>query len=352
MAAKQLTENISRVAWGYYAGKDIYLFRLTNAKGSYIELTNYGATLVSVVVPDAKGVTGNVVLGFPTLAGYLHDTCYIGSTVGRFANRIGGARFMLNGKVYSLDQNDNGNTNHGGYRGFHAQVFDYKLQDNGIVFRVSSMDGEGGFPGNVQLKVSYTWTDDQQLQISYDAITDQATVLNFTNHAYFNLSACQYTIHDHHLQIGSSEILETTNQYIPTGRIIPAGKYSFENETRIGDKINTESQNREGLNHYYIFNNSGQQDILRSRLSDLETGRVLEVYTTYPGMQVYSGDFLSSVSQTHHAEAYKPFAGVCLECQYFPDSPNHAHFPSTVVNPDKGYNEKIIYRLGVATEID
>lgn len=350
MATQQLSENISRVAWGYYAGKDIYVFRFTNAQGSYVELTNYGATLVSVVVPDAKGVSGNVVLGFPSLAGYLHDQCYIGSTIGRFANRIGGARFILNGKVYSLDPNDNGNTNHGGYRGFHAQVFDYALQDNGIVFTLSSVNGEGGFPGNVQLKVSYSWSDDQQLQIVYEATTDQATVLNLTSHAYFNLSACRYNILDHHLQIASSDVLETTNQYIPTGRILPAGKYAFENETRIGDKIITESHNPAGLNHYYIFNSGQQENTAVCRLHDLDSGRVLEVYTTYPGVQVYSGDFLSSVSQTHHAEAYKPFAGVCLECQYFPDSPNHTHFPSTILTPDKPYREKIIYRFSVASE--
>lgn len=347
MAAEHLAENISRVAWGNHAGKDVYLFRFTNAHGAYIELANYGATLVSVVVPDAAGVKGNVVLGFPSLAGYLHDQCYIGSTVGRFANRIGGAQFTLLGKLYRLDQNDNGNSNHGGYHGFHAKVFDYTLLDNGIVFTLSSRDGEGGFPGNVELKVTYAWTDDQQLQISYEAITDRTTVLNFTNHAYFNLSACRYTIHDHRLAIGSSDILETTMQYIPTGKILPAGTYSFKNETRVGDKIIGAPGNMQGLNHYYIFRDHGQKESMRCRLRDPGSGRMLEVYTTYPGVQVYSGDFLSSVSQAHHATAYKPFEGICLECQYFPDSPNHANFPSTVLNPGERYHEKIIYQFGV-----
>ena len=350
MATKHLNQNISRVAWGSHAGKDVYLFRFTNTKGSYVELTNYGATLVSVVVPDANGVKGNVVLGFPSLEGYLRDQCYIGSTVGRFANRIGGARFTLHGKVYTLDQNDSQNTNHGGYRGFHAQVFDYALLDNGILFTLASAHGEGGFPGNVQLKVSYTWNDDQQLQIGYEATADETTVLNFTNHAYFNLSACRYTIHDHRLQINSSEILETTSQFIPTGRILPAGNYSFETETRLGDKIIQKNNTIQGLNHYYIFRNNEQENSVKCRLRDPESKRVLEVYTTYPGVQVYSGDFLSSVSQTNHAAAYKPLDGVCLECQYFPDSPNHAHFPSTILNPGERYDEKIIYRFSATTE--
>jgi aldose 1-epimerase len=349
MGTEHLAKNISRVSWGSHAGKDVYLFRLVNAEGSYVELTNYGATLVSVVVPDTKGVKENVVLGFPLLEGYQCDQCYIGSTVGRFANRIGGAQFTLSGKAYTLDRNDYQNTNHGGYQGFHAQVFDYTLQDNGITFTLSSADGEGGFPGNVQLRVSYTWNDDQQLQIGYEATTDQTTVLNFTNHAYFNLSACRYTILDHRLQIDSSSILETTSSYIPTGAILPAGKYSFEDETRLGDKIVTNVDNRQGLNHYYIFRDNNQKDIIRCRLSDPESGRVLEVYTSYPGVQVYSGDFLSSISQTHHANAYKPFEGICLECQYFPDSPNHAHFPSTVLNPGERYEQKIIYQFSVAT---
>lgn len=349
MATEHLAKNISCVSWGSHNGKDVYLFRLVNAEGSYVELTNYGATLVSVVVPDVKGVKENVVLGFPSLEGYLRDQCYIGSTVGRFANRIGGAQFTLNGKVYTLDQNDNRNTNHGGYRGFHAQVFDYTLQDNAIIFMLGSADGEGGFPGTVQLRVSYTWNDDQQLQIDYEATTDQATVLNFTNHAYFNLSACLHTIPDHRLQIDSPAILETTSSYIPTGAILPAGKYTFENETRLGDRIVTDGENRRGLNHYYIFRNNDQKDRVRGRLRDPQSGRVLDVYTSYPGVQVYSGDFLSSVPQTHHAHAYKPFEGICLECQSFPDSPNHAHFPSTVLNPGGRYKEKIIYRFSVAT---
>lgn len=343
------TENITYITWGNHAGKDVYLFRLTNARGTYIELTNYGATLVSAGVPDAKGVIENVVLGFPSLEGYLRDRCYIGRTVGRFANRIGNARFILNGKAYTLDQNDGQNTNHGGYHGIHAQVFDYAIHDRGITFTLFSADQEGGFPGNVQLKVTYTWNDDQQLQINYRATTDQTTVLNFTNHAYFNLSACKRTILDHRLQIDSSAVLETTSQYIPTGEILPAGKYSFEKETRLGDKISAEAGYLQGLNHYYIFRERYRKDTVVCTLSDPESGRWLEVYTSYPGVQVYSGDFLASVSQTNHAAAYKPLEGVCLECQYFPDSPNHAHFPSTILNPGEHYEESIIYRFGVTS---
>jgi aldose 1-epimerase len=349
MADKHHTRNIASSLWGNHAGKDVYLFRITNAQGSYIALTNYGATLVAVVVPDAKGVHGNVVLGFPSLDGYLHDQCYIGSTVGRFANRIGNAQFILNGNVYTLDANDNQNTNHGGYRGFHAQMFDYTIQEQGITFTLHSADTEGGFPGNVQLKVTYSWNDDQQLQINYEATTDQTTVLNFTNHAYFNLSACKQNILGHSLKIDAASILEATDQYIPTGKILPADKYSFEDGILLGDKIIADADGIRGLNHYYIFRDRDRKDAAVCTLNDQESGRALEVYTTYPGVQVYSGDFLESVSPTNHAASYKPLAGICLECQYFPDSPNHAHFPSTVLNPGERYEEKIIYRFGIAT---
>ncbi len=347
--AERHTNYITYKTWGNHAGKDVYLFRLTNAQGAYIELTNYGATLVSVVVPDAKGVHENVVLGFPSLEGYLHDLCYIGSTVGRFANRIGNAQFILKGKVYTLDPNDGHHANHGGYHGFHAQVFEYAIHDRGIIFTIFSADNEGGFPGNVQLKVTYSWNDDQQLQIDYEATTDQTTVLNFTNHAYFNLSACKRTILDHRLQIDSAAVLETTRQYIPTGKILPAGKYSFEKETGLSDKIIVKADDIQGLNHYYIFKDRNQRDTVVCSLTDPESGRSLKVYTSYPGVQIYSGDFLTSVSQTNHATSYQPLEGVCLECQYFPDSPNHPDFPSTILNPDERYEERIIYRFGIAT---
>lgn len=334
-------------SWGKYAGKEVLLFRIKNEKGSYVELTNYGATLVSVVVPDKFNESGNVVLGFPSLDGYLSDECYLGSTVGRYANRIGNAKFTLNGVRVQLEQNDNHHNNHGGFSGFHSRVFEFEIHDTGITFTLSSSHGEGGFPGNVQLKVDYSWNADQELAISYEAITDQPTVLNFTNHAYFNLSALRESIFDHGLQIHSDRILETTNEYIPTGKILSAGKYSFLQPGMLRAKMDFSGDKIQGLNNYYVFENSKEKkgtdpDCI---LNDPKSGRVMEVFTTYPGVQLYTGDYLTSSFKSHLAEFYKPFDGLCLECQYYPDSPNHPNFPSTVVNPGEVYNEQILYRF-------
>lgn len=343
---------ISCIPWGKHEGKDVFLFRLQNGAGLDVELTNYGASLVSVVVPDKANVPGNVVLGFSSLDGYLEDTCYLGSTIGRYANRIGKARFTLNGVVYNLDQNDHDNNNHGGFRGFHSQVFDYTMHANGISFTLSSGDGEGGFPGNVQLTVHYSCNKDQELVIRYDAVTDKPTVLNFTNHAYFNLSGLRDNVLDHRLSIRGDFVLESTDAYIPTGRILPAGDQSFR-QHRVRERTSVLDGNTRGLNVYYILqekkkNNQAPDCVL----TDPVSGRVLEVFTTYPGVQLYTGDYLTSRFHTHHANRYKPFDGLCLECQYYPDSPNHAHFPSTILTPGSVYREEIVYRFSVNRSTD
>lgn len=304
--------------WGRFKGNDVMLFRITNNNGSYVELTNYAATLVSVFVPDKFNKLDNVVLSYPDLEGYLNDKCYIGSTVGRFANRIDKAQFVLDGTTYQLDKNDGNNTNHGGLAGFHARVFDYTTFGSKLTFTLLSKDGDGGYPGDLILNVDYEWNDNNELSICYTASTNKKTVANFTNHAYFNLGARGKDIFDHQLSIDSNKVLETTSEHIPTGKIIPV------DGTRL----------KPGINTYYLFN----KENALCRLSDINSGRVLEVATSYPGVQVYTGDFLIP---------HKPCEGVCLECQYFPDSPNHAHFPSTVLEPGKIYNEYIVYKFSV-----
>jgi aldose 1-epimerase len=302
-------------------------------------------------VPDKAGTIQNVVLGFPSLEGYLNDTCYIGSTIGRYANRIGGARFVLNDKVYELEKNDNGNNNHGGNCGFHRRVFDFTIHEDGVSFTLSSKDGEGGFPGQVELKVTYRWNERQELEIRYTASTDRPTVLNFTNHAYFNLSGLSRDVFEHWLSIRSQQVLEATDQYIPTGVVLPAKEKSFQN-TLIQDRISKVDGKIRGLNTYYILEPEKKEQDPACVLTEPLSGRLLEVFTTYPGVQLYTGDFLASHSRNHHSDSYKPFDGLCLECQYYPDSPNHSHFPDTVLNPGEIYHEKITYRFSVSKSFD
>ena len=337
---------VSSKYWGDYEGKQIFLFKIENEQGAYVELTNYGATLVSVFVPDKYNELDNVILSYPTLEGYLNDVCYVGSTIGRFANRIGNAQFMLDDVAYNLEKNDGANSNHGGKSGFHAKGFDYTIGEaDSVAFTVFSKDGEGGFPGNLNLTVEYSWSGRNELSIRYIAHADKKTVMNFTNHAYFKLLPKRDDIFSHKLTINASRILDTTKEYIPTGAIIPVGNKGFQGNI-IYDRIAFAGDVVKGLNIYYIFDND-ESGNAQCKLKDDSSGRVLEIFTTYPGVQLYTGDFLRSKYLNNRSSFHKPFDGLCLECQYYPDSPNHEHFPSTVVDAGQVLDKKIVYRFSV-----
>lgn len=327
---------ISDQLWGTHAGKDVRLFSLRNSSGAAVELSNYGATLVSIYVPDRNGELGNVVLGYPDLEGYLEDNAYLGSTIGRFANRISGAAFSLDGHRYELEANDGINSNHSGKSGFHNKVFDAEITEDQLTFSLYSPDGSGGFPGNLSLKVNYRWTENNQLMIGYTAATDKKTVLNLTNHAYFNLSARPAKVSGHELRIGAGEVLEAGADHIPTGKLIPAAEFSF-----VGNRV------REGLNKCYVLKPAGEAAAV---LSDPRSGRVMTVFTSYPGLMLYTADFLKSKRPGHYGERYGPFDGLCLECQFYPDSPNQAAFPSTVLEPGELYEQHITYQFNTAIE--
>lgn len=338
--------SISRVPWGIHNGHEVCLFKLMNAAGSYVELTNYGATLVSVCVPDRKGVLENVVLGLPSLEAYVNDTCYIGATVGRVANRIGRASFMLDGATVSLEPNDYPHTNHGGAAGFNVRVFDFRIDGDVLVFTLVSDDGEGGYPGTLRLDVLYSWSDDHELVIRYKAVTDRKTIANFTNHAYFNLSAASANILEHELIIRSAQVLESTDDHIPTGVVLPAGSKSFF-QNKIKERIVKQGDLVTGVNAYYIFDaGPGSADPVCTLVEPVSARR-LEVFTSYPGVQLYTGDYLASSTPGSHAFFYKPFDGVCLECQYPPDSPNHPSFTSIVLVPGHVYDETIRFKFSV-----
>lgn len=333
--------------WGQVNGANVFLFRVENESGAYVELTNYGAAIISVVVPDREQQFENVVVGFPDLDGYLHDTCYIGSTIGRYANRITNARFRLDGIIYYLDTNDGKNSNHAGKSGFNYQVFAAETIDNGVVMTLSSPDGDGGYPGKLELMVIYTWSDDNELLINYKATTDKNTIANFTNHAYFNLSAFKSKIYNHKLTLFSDNIVDSYEDYTPSGAIIPAKQKAF-NNNKLSDKFKIDESRVEGLNLFYIIDTEPKENKLTYAvlLSDEESGRTLKVYTDYPGVFLYTGDYLSSTAPTHTGKPAKPFDALCLECQHYPDSINHSNFPQAVLQAGDVYDQSIFYKFG------
>lgn len=340
---------ISKRDWSRRDNKAVFLYRMENGSGAYVELTNYGAAIVSAVVPDRCGKRENVVLGFPSAEKYYTDTCYLGATIGRYANRIAKAGFLLDGSHYQLETNDGVHTNHGGTSGFNKQVYDVDIVHETLTFTLFSPDGAGGYPGNVLLVVSYRWSETNELHIHYTATTDKKTVLNLTNHAYFNLSGGKRKIFTHNLYIDASKIVETGNDYIPTGTVLPCGDLSFQGVPII-ERMQQQGDEISGLNSCYVLNKTTGGNLQKAaRLADNLSGRILEVYTTYPGLLLYTGDFLHSTSSGHGNRVYGPFDGLCLECQYFPDSPNHSGFPSTVLDAGDVYHEQIIYKFNVSS---
>jgi aldose 1-epimerase len=339
---------ISSRLWGQHNNAPVYLYKLENEQGAYAELTNYGATIVSVVVPNHRRELEHVVVGFPELEGYLNDTCYIGSTIGRYANRISGAKFSLEDNTYHLDNNDGKNCNHGGKSGFNHRVFESSIADNSVKMTLQSPNGDGGFPGNLELTVTYTWNDDNELLVSYDAITDKPTIANFTNHAYFNLSGFERNIYDHKLIINSWLVLHSWPDHTASGAIIPAGPRAFTNST-LKDKFQVNGDGVKGLNLFYITDKDKNTEAMAptAKLMDETSGRTLEVYTDYPGVFLYTSDFLSSTTPTHTGQPAKSFDALCLECQHYPDSVNHENFPQAVLHPGETYNQNILFKFGL-----
>lgn len=331
--------------WGEYEGELVYLFKMESEDGAFVELTNYGASIVSVFVPDKHNKLGNVVLGFPTLEEYITDNCYIGATIGRVANRIGNASFRLGEEHFQLERNDGFNTNHGGNNGFNSRVFNFSLKGETLTFTLFSKDGEGGYPGNLQLEVIYSWNAQHELSIQYAATTDKETIANFTNHAYFNLAAGKGNIFGHELTINAPSVLEAGEDYIPTGEIVPAANKIFDGH-RIREKLTCKDNRYKGLNTYYVLDKTQPEQpacILYSSIS----GRQLEVFTSYPGVLLYTGDYLTSNYSSWTLTCHKPFDGLCLECQHYPDAPSHANFPSVVLAEGQVYKEYIMYKFSV-----
>jgi aldose 1-epimerase len=322
---------------------EVKLIKMTNKQGASVSLTNYGATLVSVMVPDKNGLLADVVLGFARPEDYVDDQNYLGATIGRFANRIANGRFMLDGKTFHLHTNDGLHSNHSGAFGFSNKVFNYHTEDNKVVFTLYSHEGEGGFPGDMHCSVTYELTDNNEVLISYQARSNQKTIVSFTNHAYFNLSGKHADIFDHSLNIPSAEMLEMDQDYLPTGKIIPTQKNSF-NGQQIAEVL--AGSHNKGLNNYYLLEKKTPEElVLAAELLHAASGRRLKVFTDSPGVLLYTGDFLATVGIGHHGKAYSAFNGLCLECQHYPDAPNQFIAPTVAIEKGAVYQQKIIYQF-------
>jgi aldose 1-epimerase len=336
-------------------GVNARIFTLTNKNGLEARITNYGGIVVSLKTPDRNGAMADVVLGFDTLAGYISSPSpYFGALIGRYGNRIGHARFTLDGVEYKLAANNGENSLHGGTHGFNEKIWTPReLPDGGLELTYLSKDGEEGYPGNLKTIVTYRLTDDNSLTIDYSATTDKDTVLNLTNHSYFNLKgAGQGDILGHMLTLTADRFTPVDAGLIPTGelRAVSGTPFDFTKSTAIGSRIERNDEQLKlgkGYDHNWVLNNFNKpgNSALAARVVEPTSGRVMEVYTTQPGIQFYTGNFLDGTIKGKGGKAYRQRYGFCLETQHFPDSPNKPSFPSTVLKPNQKFHSTTVFKF-------
>lgn len=336
-------------------GEEATLYTLTNSNGMKVSLTDFGANIVSIIVPDAKGNAVDVNLGYSNLAGYEVNSPGLGSFIGRHANRIGGAKFELNGKVYELEKNDGNNNLHGGSTGYNKFMYETEVFEDeevaSVEFSRLSPHMEQGFPGNLDVTVTYSLTESNELVIEYQAVSDRDTVVNLTNHAYFNLSGHDSgDILDHKLWIKANQFTPTDSELIPTGELrdVAGTPMDFRTFKSIGQDINADYEPLKvagGYDHNYVLDISGTEVEKVAELIDEKSGRRMEVFTDLPGMQLYTGNFLQPQDNSKDGAVYKKWGGVCFETQYFPNSVNIKNFPSAVLTAGKEFNSVTIYKF-------
>lgn len=334
-------------------GKNTHLFILRNACGMYVALTDYGARIVSILVPDKHGNLTDVALGFDSIKGYLDAyEVYHGATIGRYANRIAKGIFNLNGKPYSLELNNGTNSLHGGPGGFHSKVWDRRINiEKAIDFVLLSPDGDEGFPGNVKVNVNYELTNDNEIIITYRASTDQDTHLNLTNHTFFNLNGeGNGDILSHELQIYSDKYIPIDSVQIPLGHeeSVAGTAFDFRNSKPIIDNIGNDDvqiTHGNGYDHTFVTRDSNTSPIATAFSS--QSGICMDVYTSEPGVQLYTGNFLDGQDIGKSGHEYKQHSAFCLETQHYPDTPNQLHFPSTLLCQGKEYHSKTIYKFSL-----
>jgi aldose 1-epimerase len=342
---------ISEQPFGIKDNQQVIEYTIRNATGMFVSILNYGATISKILVPDRLRDLGDVVLGFDNLDGYTQkDNPYFGSLVGRYANRIAKGRFSLDGKTYSLAINNDGNALHGGLVGFDKkiwQVADAKEKQS-IQFIYHSPDGEEGYPGNLHVEVTYSLNDGNELEIKYDATTDQATPVNLTNHSYFNLGGSSSdNILDHQVVIYANKYTVKDSTSIPTGELAEVKGTPFDfNEPKLAGK-DIASVSGGGYDHNYVLRKSGDELSLGATVYHPQSGRFMEMLTTEPGMQFYTSNFLDGKLKGKDRKAYGKYAALCLEAQHFPDSPNQPLFPNTILRPGEKYHQTTIYRFSI-----
>jgi aldose 1-epimerase len=336
-------------------GEQIELYSLSNKKGMEVSITNFGATVVTLKVPDRAGKAADIVLGYDTLDGYDNGTSYFGATVGRYGNRIAGGKFSIDGKTYTLPKNNGENTLHGGIVGFNKRVWKAReitaKEGESLEMTYLSADGEEGFPGNLSAKVVFTLPAERnELRIDYTATTDKDTVLNLTNHSYFNLSGeGNGDILDHVMTLHSKQFTPVDKTLIPTGELKNVGgtPMDFNSATAIGKRINENDEQLvfgKGYDHNWVLTRAGSGLSMAAEAYDPKSGRKLEVLTTEPGVQFYTGNFLDGAKGKGN-KPYPQRAAFCLETQHFPDSPNHANFPSTLLKPNAVFHSQTVFRF-------
>ena len=340
--------NASKQLYGMVGSDSVFQYTLANAKGMLVKILNYGGTITDIMVPDKKGEMGDVVLGFDSLGGYLQkDNPYFACLVGRYANRIANAKFTLDGKTYSLYNNDHGNSLHGGLKGFDKVI--WKVKDHNqpmLALEYNSKDGEEGYPGNLTAIVVYSLTDNNELKIDYRATTDSPTPVNLTNHCYFNLSAGKdSTILDHVLMLDANKYTEVNDKLIPTGKLpdVKGTPMDFTKAKKVGQDIDKVPG---GYDHNWVLNKKGNSLQMIGSLYHPASGRYMEVFTTQPGIQFYTGNFLHGL-KGRNGEVYQQHAALCLETQHYPDSPNQPSFPNTILKPGETFHQTTIYKFSV-----
>jgi aldose 1-epimerase len=341
--------DITKELWGKGPdGKEIFRYTMKNASGAYVQLSSLGAGITSVVVPDREDNLADVVLGYPDALSYLADGPCAGKIPGRYANRIAKGRFTLDGKEYSLPINNGPNHLHGGPDGFQNRVWDSRIEGDAVEFMYFSEDGEAGYPGNLKVVAHYEWSEENELRLTLTAETDAPTVVNLTNHAYFNLGGAESVL-GHLLELNASEYLPTDDTLIPTGAVEPVAgtPMDFSEFKEIGRDIKADFpalNYGKGYDNCWLIDGAlpGQLS-LAATLYSPETGRRLEVYTTQPAVQVYTGNWLDGCPAGPGGRVWHDYDAVAIECQHTPDAPNQPGFPSTVLRPGEVYEEAIIW---------
>jgi aldose 1-epimerase len=350
-AKKDSTMSITEKPFGNFNGQAVTEYTLTNANGMQVSIINYGGTITKILTKDKDGKFGDVVLGFDSISGYTQKgNPFFGALIGRYGNRIAKGHFTLDGVTYNLAQNNNGQSLHGGLKGFDKVMWTATKPagDSSLKLTYLSKDGEEGYPGNLSVEVVYTLTADNGLKIDYAATTDKATPVNLTNHAYFNLSAGKdSTILDHELMLKANKYTEVDTVLIPTGKLpdVKGTPMDFTTAKKIGKDI---AAVKGGYDHNWVISRTGNGLESVATLYHPASGRFMEVFTTEPGIQFYSGNFLDgTLTNTRGGQKYVQHAALCLETQHFPDSPNQPTFPNTILKPGEKYTHTSLYKFSV-----